>query len=99
MHIHWTSDEVVSYGFYPHEQSYGDIINIKYDMVFSPEDTVLVKICRWVEPEGVALFSSFTGAVSDGCIAMNIGLNRPLYAFDVSQDLKVTSSWFLLYLS
>ena len=57
-------------------------------MAFSQEDTVLVKIYRWVEPEGVTLFSSFIGAVFDGYIAMNIGPNHPLFAFDVSQELE-----------
>ena len=55
------------------------------DLVLSPEDTVVMEIFRGVKPEAISLFSANTCA----SIAINIGLNSPVFASDVPQKLEV----------
>lgn len=56
-----------------------------HDQIITPENTVLMEIFRRIEPEVVSLFPSHVGA----SIAINIGLNPPILASNVTQELKV----------
>lgn len=51
----------------------------------SPENTVLMEIIRRIEPEIVSFFSAYACA----SIAINVGLNPPVSASDVTQELKI----------
>lgn len=56
-----------------------------HDLRISPENAVLMEIVRGIEPETVSLFSAYASA----SIAINIGLNPPVFASDVTQELKI----------
>ena len=56
-----------------------------HDPVLCPEDAILMEIFRGVKPEAISLFSANTCA----SIAINIGLNSPVFASDVPQKLEV----------
>lgn len=56
-----------------------------HDLIISPQNTVLMEIFRRIEPEVVSFFPAHVGA----SVAINIGLNPPIFASDVTQELKV----------
>ena len=63
-----------------------------HDLRISPENAVLMVIFCGVEPEIVSLFSANVGT----SIAINIGLNPPIFASDVTQKLKIDFIMVLL---
>lgn len=63
-----------------------------HDLGISPENTVLMEIIRRIKPEIVSLFSSDAGA----SIAINISLNPPIFASNITQELKVYFIMILL---
>lgn len=63
-----------------------------HDLGISPENTVLMEIIRRIKPEIVSLFSADAGA----SIAINISLNPPIFASNITQELKVYFIMILL---
>lgn len=56
-----------------------------HDTRICPENTVLMEILSRIKPETISFLSANAGA----SIAINIGLNPPIFASNVSQKLKI----------